>query len=138
MENRRLFQLCCVYKSVMTTYINASIGCPMSTNLWKRLNIFVISTNIPCPDISLKIIILSNKPGNQNTLNVMLNSNSNLFWIWIKHRMISIAIMLCIDPDSWGLPTIKQTDAFLNGFCWRSVILKQNENVWGLTCPKVE
>ena len=44
-------------------YQHAFIDCPMSANFWERFKVyFVISTNILCPDISLKVIILGNKP----------------------------------------------------------------------------
>ena len=101
---------------------HAFIDCPMSANFWERFKVFVISTNIPCPDITLKVIILGNKPGNQNTLNVILN------------RMISLATYTLYRSRLLRITKNKQIDTFkwfLNELSWRSMILKQKESMWG-------
>ena len=60
----------CVICNNCDGYQRTCFHFPMSSSFCKRFKM-LSSTNIPCPDISLKIIILGNKPGNQNTLNVI-------------------------------------------------------------------
>jgi hypothetical protein len=102
-------------------YIHAFIECPLSISFWNLFKGFVNSNNIPCPDISLKIIVLGNKPGNQNTLNVILN------------RMISLATYTLYRSRLLRITDNKHVDAFkwfLNELSWRSTILEQSERMW--------
>ena len=39
-------------------YLHAFIACPLSNSFWDRFERFIISKDIPCSKISLKIIVL--------------------------------------------------------------------------------
>lgn len=62
----------CFESSTSDDYLHAFIACPLSNRFWDRFERFIISNDIPCPEISLKIIVLGYKPDNQNVLNKCL------------------------------------------------------------------
>ena len=111
----------CFECSTSDDYLHAFIACPLSNRFWDRFERFIISNDIPCPKISLKIIVLGYKPDNQNVLNVMLN------------RMISLASFTLYRSRLIKITDNKNVDAFkffLYELRWRIDILRHSENMW--------
>ena len=121
MENRKisqLFSMCCC-----DDYQHSFIDCPISAKFWGSVKVFILSMNIPCPAITLKIIICGHKPYNQSVLNVILNRMISLAsYTLYKSRLLRITENKNIDTFKW----------FLNELSWRSTILKHKESMWGL------